>query len=302
MRFKNEKTDRIITRRIINTLFEEKAEVHFNELKQREFLHEYLRTKMQRCRDMDEDVMRKYYGIESNMCKPIRLDEHINLDRIINKHGSNGYISISASRSEEDDATNVRNTQRLLSDIRQSGYSFLPTYGGYRSKDGEELGDYEPSFLVFNYNENGTGLNFDDLYQLAIEWCGKYDQDCVMIKAPNTPPIYVNKYGVKVNKRESNRVFKNDPKQQYFTSLKDKAAVEREIDATLMGKYKSYCHRNNRPINLKDFEVWKQSHLNDVKKIGRRFTNDIQFECYINPIPQNLNEMMRRGNEIYLWS
>jgi len=293
--------EKIITKRI-NVLFEEKAQRPLNGVQEKEDLREYLRTKMQRCRSIDEDVMRKYYGIDSNMCRPIRLDERISLDRIINKHGSNGYISISASRSAEDDATNARNTQRLISDIRQSGYSFLPTYGGYRSKSGEEIGDYEPSFLVFNYNREGENLDFDNLYQLAIEWCGKYNQDSVMIKAPNIPSIYVNRYGEKVNKRESNRVFKNDPKQQYFTSLKDKTAVEKEIDATLMGKYKSYCHKNNYPVNQKGFEVWKQTHLNDVEKIGRRFTNDIQFECYINPIPQNLNEMMRRGSEIYLWS
>ena len=278
------------------------AEDRMERARMREELIGELRSRMVRCKNINEDVMRKYYGIKANMCRPIRIDEKITLDRVINKHGDNGYVSISANRSENDDETNAARTRSLLSDIKKSGYAYLPTYGGYRAPDGSEVGDYEPSFLVFNYDKSGEELDFDRLRQLAIDWCGKYNQDCVMVKAPQEAPIYLDRDGMKVNSSESDKVFKNDPNQEYFTSLKDKPEVDSEINGKLMGKYKTYCHRNNIPVTREGFEEWKEDHLTDIDSIGRRFTNDIQFECYINPIPQNLNEMRMRGNEIYPWS
>ena len=247
----------------------------------------------------NEDVMNRYYNIPTNQNKPVRIDE-TTLDRILNKHGRNGLINISANRSDMPQEDNIVNTKSLISDLKNSGYSYLTTYGGYRGEDGVE-DDYEPSFIVFN-KTNGEKRDFEELRQFAILLCGKYNQDSVLIKAPNVNPIYVDYNGQKVNKTESDIVWKNDPKQEYFTSLKSQNEVDEEICNKLMGQYKSYCHKNNIPFTKSGFENFYNTHLNDIETIGKRYTYDIRFEGrYVNPMPCTRTERMKRKGEIMIW-
>lgn len=256
-------------------------------------LHEEAKT-------VNEDVMNRYYGIKSNKNKPVRIDE-ITLDRVLNKHGQNGMINISANRSDMPKEKNDENTRELISDLKKSGYSYLPTYGGYRGTDGVE-DDYEPSFVVFNYDVNGQSGDFNALRLFALQLCAKYNQDSVLVKAPGEAPVYLDKDGNKVNSKESNQTWKNDPKQEYFTSFKSKDDVNSEIYNKLMGKYKTYCHQNRIPITKDGFQKFYQEHLNDVNSIGGRYTYDISFgECYVNPMPCQLTERMRRQGEIMIW-
>ena len=248
----------------------------------------------------NEDVMNRYYNIPTNQNKPVRIDE-TTLDRILKKHGKNGLINISANRSDMPQEDNIVNTKSLISDLKNSGYSYLTTYGGYRGKDGVE-DDYEPSFIVFNYTTNGEKRDFEELRRFAIHLCGKYNQDSVLIKAPNVNPIYVDRNGQKVNKTESDIVWKNDPKQEYFTSLKSQNEVDEEIRNKLMGKYKTYCHKNNIPLTKSGFENFYNTHLNDIETIGKRYPYDIRFEGrYVNPMPCTRTERMKRKGEIMIW-
>lgn len=212
-----------------------------------------------------QDVMERYYGIKFN--KGVQLVESITLDRLINKHGANGYVALSACRVANGEEKNIQLTKDLISDIKGRGYGYLPTYGGYNDKEnGGETADYEPSFIVFNYNRKGEKTDFADLERFACEMCGKYCQDSVMIAPPNQPPYYADCEGNKVSSKSSMDYKKNDFGQEYFTSLVPKE----KVDAN---------RRNGQPI-------------------GRRFTADIQFEgkVFINPQPQNLNEQRRRMN------
>lgn len=261
---------------------------------------ENFRKLHERATTVKEDVMNRFYGIISNHNKPVRIDE-VTLDRVLQKHGKNGMINISANRSDMPSERNDEQTKALISDLRKSGYSFLPTYGGYRAKNGVE-DDYEPSFVVFNYTEDGQPRDFEELRQFGLNLCGKYDQDSVLIKAPGQAPIWVDRNGNKVNSRESNKYWKNDPKQEYFTSFKSKDAVDSELYAKLMGKYKTYCHQNNIPLTKDGFKKYYQEHLNDIDSIGKRYTYDISFgECYVNPMPCQLSERMRRKGEVMIW-
>lgn len=272
-----------------------------NILKEQETNKENFRKLHKKAVTEKEDVMKRFYGIMSNKNKPVQIDE-VTLDRVINKHGQNGLINISANRSDEPQEVNDKNTRELISDLQKSGYSYLPTYGGYRGKNGIE-DDYEPSFVVFNYTENGEQRDFDELKQFGIELCKKYNQDSVLIKAPQESPIYMNGDGIKVNRKESDKVWKNDPKQEYFTSFKDKGEVNKEIEQKLKGKYKTYCHRNNIQPTKAGFEKFYIEHLNDISSIGKRYTYDIVFnECYVNPMPCQLTERMRRKGEIMIWN
>jgi hypothetical protein len=248
----------------------------------------------------NEMVMERFYGIKTNDNKPV-LIEHVTLDRVLKKHGANGMINISANRSDMPKEYNEENTRKLIELIQNSGFSYLPTYGGYRGTNGVE-DDYEPSFVVFNYDaKDGKPRDFNELYKRALEWCGTFNQNSVLIKAPNKNPIYVNKDGNKVNSDESNRYWKNDPKQEFFTSFKSKDDVDKEIKEKLMGKYKTYCHKNNIPLTKDGFEKFYQEHLSDIDSIGRRYTYDIRFECYVNPMPLQISERMRRRGEVMIW-
>jgi hypothetical protein len=267
---------------------------------QRKKNKESFRILHKKASNMNEDVMNRFYGIKSNRNKPVRIDE-VTLDRVLKKHGNNGMINISANRSDEPQDVNDKNTKELIRDLKRSGYSYLPTYGGYRGADGEE-GDYEPSFVVFNYDVNGNAGDFDELRQFALTLCGKYNQDCVLIKAPGEAPIYVDSEGNKINSRESSNTWKNDPSQTYFTSFKSKDSVDDEVRAKLMGKYKSYCNANGIPKTKEGFEEFSKSHLGDIDSIGKRYTYDIGFdECYVNPMPCQLTERMRRKGEVMIW-
>ena len=261
---------------------------------------ECFRKVMKQAKTPQEDVMRKYYNIESNGNAPVQINE-VTLNRIIQKHGNNGLIAISANRSNMDDRYNIEQTKKLITDIKNSGFSYLPTYGGYRGTDGVE-DSYESSFVVFNYDINGNPKEFSMLYKFAIEMCKKYNQDSVLIKEPNKAPIYVDCNGNKANKTESNKVFKNDPKQLYFTSIKDKKSVDSEIRQKIMGKYKSYCKRNNLKPTQQGYERFLQQNKTNIDSIGKRYTYDIGFdECYVNPMPCTLNERRRRTNEIMVY-
>lgn len=217
-------------------------------------IKEKFRKLHERATHPNEDVMRKYYGILENKNKPVRIDE-VTLDRIINKYGNNGLIYISANRSDQPEERNVTKTKELLSDIKNSGYSYLPTYGRHRGKDGVE-DDYEPSFVVFNYTNNGESKDFVELKNLAIYLCEKYEQDSVLVKEPSKAPVWLDGNGEKTNSR----------------------------------------------VTKEGFEVFYNNHLKDIDFIGERHTYDISFgECYVNPMPQQLVERMRRKGEVMIW-
>ena len=42
----------------------------------------------------------------------------------------------------------LKNTKSLIADIKKSGYSYFPVYGGYKGTDGM-VDKYEPSFFHY---------------------------------------------------------------------------------------------------------------------------------------------------------
>ena len=271
--------------------------------RRQQLIKESFRSKHKKAETINEDVMNRFYGIKTNGNKPV-LIEHITLNRIINKHGDKGLVIISANRSDQPQEYNDEKTKELISDIQNSGFSYLPTYGGYRSPEGIE-DNYEPSFVIFNYDTKGNEADFEELRNFAVYCCGKYDQDSVLIKEPGLPPIYVDRNGEKSNEKESDTIWKNDPKQEYFTSLKSRDKVNDEILMKLRAKYKSYCKNNNIKPTPEGFNDFCEENLTNISKIGRRWTYDIQFppmeEHYVNPMPCQLTERMRRKGEIMVW-
>lgn len=238
-------------------------------------------------------VMERYYGILSNGQSPVML-ENLNTGSLFKRHGEHGFGIITANRSNEDSEYNERRTKELIADLKKSGYRYLPVYGGYVGSDGVE-DDYEPSFVVFPYSTKSNEFtDFEPFKDFLIELCGKYVQDSVLITAPDDDPKYFDALGHQVNKSSSKNLTLNDPTQMFFTSFKNKDAVDAEIAAKLKPLYRKYV-KDHPEVS---FDAFKKFSKDKIKSIGRRFTMDIQFEesyrLFLNPNPATLNEKMRR--------
>lgn len=254
---------------------------------------EFYRKRLQEARSDKEAVMKRFFGMSANRCRPMMV-EKITLNRIIDKHGNNGLINISAWLSSEDQETNEKNTQELIKDLRMSGYRFLPGYGGYRDIVKGEESDFEPSFNVFNYNRKGEPQNFEKLKQFGISLAKKYNQSSVLVKAPTEPPVWIDGDGNKMSKDETNIVYKNDAHKPYFTSLK---SLE-DIENTLKQYYVRYCKDHGIATDYKNggYEKWKEKYAKDVP-VSRRYSYDMKSiydECYVNPSPCTLIERQWR--------
>ncbi len=162
----------------------------------------------EKAQNFNGNVMQRYYGISYNNYCPVLLKK-TTLDRILIKHGKNGLVCVSANRSGYPQDVNDKNTQRLIIDIKRSGYSYLPIYGGYRSKY-TGIKDFEPSFVVFNYTHDGKEKDFEQLRLFALDTCRKYEQHDVMIKYPNAALAWEDGNGNRVSKRSAERYWKND--------------------------------------------------------------------------------------------
>lgn len=196
---------------------------------------------------------------ESNHSKMVRLTE-TSVNRLLgDKHANAGYIILSASRggisldNPKQNEINNANSKTLRDDIKKAGFTFVPVYGGYREKEnGEERDVYEYSYFVFNFDRDGNQKNFEDLYKFGLAMCAKYNQDSILVKAPNDVPKYINRNGeVEMEFNGSTKL--NDMAQQYFTSI----------------------------VKTKNM---------DANQEGRKDSRFSFMECYINPAPETYNE------------
>lgn len=164
------------------------------------------------------NVLAYYYNILYNNKEP-RLLTEATINRILTKHSDSGFIIFSANRTDKIKKENDKNTKSLIADIRKSGYSYFPVYCGYNGTDCV-IYKYEPSFFITNYKGKTLQDNFDDLFDLAVKICNKYDQYSVLVKAPNDVPKYIDRNGEVVGKEKQNgKVSINRIEQEYFTVL-----------------------------------------------------------------------------------
>lgn len=214
-----------------------------------------------------------------NKANLVSLNE-VNAKSLIDRHSKDGYIIISPCRgcadfgldsSNPSDREKLNNINRkrikeLIEILKATDWSYTPTYGGFIENYGtdKEENVYERSFVVYNHYRDGSVGNFNDLYKFALEMCKKYNQDSVLIKAPNENPKYVKKDG-ETDLSFSDKVAFNDLQQEYFTDL----------------------HKNTDKFG---------------DKSKRRPTRFSFLESYINPAPQCYGERIRRSRngEIFL--
>lgn len=218
-------------------------------------------------------------GTTTNNAVMVSINE-LNAKSLISKHSGDGYIIISPCRGYADfglDSTNPLskgelsriNNERIrkfIEQIKDSGYSYTPAYGGFIENKGEpeEEQVYERSFIIYNRDKEGNKKDFNDLYEKGLEWCKEYNQDSILVKAPNEPPKYIKGDG-SIDTQFNGDVLFNDFAQEYFTDL----------------------HKNTH--KGKD----------DIGRTPTRFT---YTETYINPAPQCLSEAHSRylSGEVFI--
>lgn len=194
-----------------------------------------------------------------------------NLNRI-KKHGENGMVIISANRSDihsdnpncdltsqyekwlsENGETHsetianywlkMRNNaaqKALLDDIKKTGLSYTPVYGGYHGTDGVS-DSYEPSFIVYTKDKRGEDVPFEWLYNKALRWCGEFNQDSVYVQPPGEAPVYLDKNGNQSNS-DSTKDFKyNRDEEEYYTTTKRKTTRPQRFTADI--RFESYYRK-----------------------------------------------------------
>ena len=211
---------------------------------------------------------------------PMVSINEVNAKSMIDRHSKDGYIIISPCRGGADFGLNTNNPmekqklaqinkERILSlikQIKESGYSYTPVYGGFIENKGtpDEENVYERSFIVYNHDRKGNVADFEKLKTLALKWCKEFNQDSVLVKEPGQPPRYLTKTGDVDMEFMGDTTF-NDYAQEYFTDL----------------------HKNIHKYKDED---------------GRTPTRFSFTEAYINPQPQCLSEAHSRflSNEVFL--
>lgn len=195
--------------------------------------------------------------------------EAVNLSRI-EKHGKDGFVIVSANRGDVPSSNPRQNLEKpynewlkannlqpnkknekmflknynllkekeLLNDIRSKGYTYSMVYGGYQGTD-DVTDVYEPSFVVYNHKKSGDVSDWKELFDFAIEMCGKYRQDSVYVQAPGEAPNYYDANGSIINTSSSkNFKFNRDNEEYYTTTKRDKRNPQRfTADIVFEGKY-----------------------------------------------------------------
>lgn len=178
-----------------------------------------------------------------NTCNLVNINE-VNAKSMIERHSKDGYIVISPCRGYADFITTgelrpeERYTQRgrdelnrlngirvrsMIQQIKKSGYSYTPVYGGFIEDVGSdhETMVFERSFVIYNRLKNREIGNFDELYNLCLGWCKEYNQNSMLVQFPEDKGgklQYIAKDGKIQMEFKGNPNF-NDVSAEYFTEL-----------------------------------------------------------------------------------
>lgn len=173
------------------------------------------------------------------------------LNRVMSGHDEFGYVMISGMRdnlyrssngevysthSDEDKKSpndveieigtqdwvdeNNKRTNQLRNDLKSEKYSYIPVYGGYK-EEGSETAKIEKSFIVFPYDISTKEYrDFNEFKNRMLKLGDDFQQDSILVKAPNENPVYVDCATGKPDDYVFTNKKVNDIAQEYFTALK----------------------------------------------------------------------------------
>lgn len=144
------------------------------------------------------------------------------LNRIIDKHGYNGYAIVSAYRHDKTPAENRKNHLALIDDVNKAGFAYMKMFGGFiEDIDTDNPVEVkEPVLFITNFKRGSVKPleNTDELKKLAMDLCVKYNQDSILFKDIDSEPMYIDKEG-NVDFQFSGNLSTNNTSEPYFTSI-----------------------------------------------------------------------------------
>lgn len=178
----------------------------------------------------------------ANSQNGLRMLTEKNLNRISKGHETDGYVILSASREGESEQSNNIRTKELRDKLRNTRYSYLPLYGGYKEA-GQDKASLEKSFVVYPFVIVDVGTvkttDFDKFKNDMINLAKSYDQDTILLCEPGGKPHYVAlKPDIDVPVL-TDKIIYNDTDKPFFTAIKKWA------DSSLRRKYKTF--NNGKP-------------------------------------------------------
>lgn len=222
-------------------------------------------------RQTQTNFLNEIKGSTANNWEMLSINEG-NARKMLETHRVNGFAVISASRGDMTPDDNLKNTQQLISDIQQKGYSYTPMWGAFKENFGtpEETDVFERSIMVYNLDRSGNAQQMEGLIDFAVEMCNKYHQPSVLVMKPECNPEFITTAGGAGCNFDKLTTF-NEFLQKYFSDL----------------------HDSHKEQSMKDGEG-----APDVFTL-----NTCKFDdCYINPAPATLNEAHSRKlrGEVFL--
>lgn len=153
------------------------------------------------------------------------LSEGITVQNIIDKHGSGGFVIVSADKNYEKKGRNANKTQQLISKIRKSGFAYLPVYGGMHDPNRMRDDNFEPSFIIFAHKTDGQPVSFAQIYELGLQLCKDFEQSSIYVSAPRQHPHYENAEGSVVSATDTNNITKQFD-QRFFSAMANEEALD----------------------------------------------------------------------------
>lgn len=119
-------------------------------------------------------------------------------------------------------AANNKRNRELITKAINHNYSFLPVLGGYRHlNSGAEV--YEKSIVIFPFDRKGNPLDLDTIIDFCKDEAKTYNQESILINAPDERPYYWNYENDEISMVFSNDINSwdiNDLTKEFFTALK----------------------------------------------------------------------------------
>lgn len=181
-------------------------------------------------------------GYSTNHGKMVDINE-TNAKAMIDKHTEFGYVVISPCKGiewfvkggmipenevgtqrgrDEMNRLNRDRIKKMISEIKKSGHSYTPVYGGFIENKGtdDEETVFERSFVIYSKDRRGNRVDFDGLYNLGLKMCKDYEQDSFLVQYPDGGPMqYVRGDGSVEKEFNVGASSFNDISKEYFTDL-----------------------------------------------------------------------------------
>ncbi len=184
--------------------------------------------------ETEEQILLKIEKIikDSRLITNSRLISESALNGILNVYFNDGFIILTSYRAHIEDNTidNNRDFYELKRTIRNSGYGFIPVYGGMIVDSGEatEREVKVPVIIIVNQKADAFKAFSEDkkLFELGVSLINKYNQDLFLYKpiGETNESFYVNKSG-EIDMKFTNKT-KSDLVSVFFTDLIKKCSVK----------------------------------------------------------------------------